>query len=69
MTSLTPIKVSVQPLRGGTRRVSLSCACGRTGRVAWSWEPDADVIVGLAERHRQASPRCPHPGPFAGARQ
>lgn len=70
MTSLAPVKVSVQPLRGGTRRVVISCSCGRTEHLAAGWEPDAVVVAGLLERHRLASPRCGHRSPaLKGAEQ
>lgn len=63
MTCPTPVKLTIEPLPDGQRRISLRCPCVRVGRLAQLYEPDADVVADLLARHRQQAPRCPHPSP------
>jgi len=57
---VTPVRVRVEPLPDGSRRVSVACPCARLGRVAAVWEDPEDVIAELRERHQREARVCRH---------
>jgi hypothetical protein len=60
---MTPIRVHVADTGSGARRVVISCACVKVGRVITRWEPMPEVVEQLLVDHRRQAPACHHPQP------
>jgi hypothetical protein len=65
---MTPKRLVIAPLRGGARRITLTCSCVSAGRLFAPWEPDDEAIARLLEDHRRKAPACRHPDPIEARR-